>query len=192
MQDHLYDVWFLESPWVSVGRAAELFGVATLLLGVAFVVLPLLVSLGRTPRVAWFSGCVLGFSFGVQGVHMLRSGLAGQAVDTPLLMPIFFLQLVLLPLVAVTMIVRRSDTGAWPKQDAIACTVLLAALATTHPFVRAMIDIGPYDSLPRNEAIYGMALIVASLALWPATRPRLVTDSAAGCPEPESVSIGRV
>lgn len=195
IQDHLYDVWILQSPWVPVGHAAELFGTATLLLAAAFVVLPILLSWGEVPGWAWLSGCVLGLSFFIQGAQTVLSGLAGQAVDTALLMPTFYLQMVLVPLVPLTIFARPRATSEWPKGEAIACVVLFVTLATTHPLVRGMIDIGPYDSRPWSEAIFGVALIIGSLALGPATRPRvpLAATSPASHPSaPAQTQRGKV
>ena len=113
-------MWLLESPWVPIGHAAELFGIATLLLGIAFVVLPLLLSRGGASILAWLSGCLLGLSFGVQGVHIYRSALAGKAVDTDLFMPMFYLQVVLLPLVLICMFTRRRGKSLSSSNDRLA------------------------------------------------------------------------
>lgn len=173
-----------------MGHAAELFGVATLLLALAFVVLPILVSRGGIPVVAWVSGCLLGITFAIQGVHTLRSGLMGYAADSNLIEPILYVQLVLLPIVLVAMLVNRRGRNPRPNLNSIALMVLIVSLTTTHPFIRIILDIGPFDSRPFSEATFGVALVIAALALWPATRPRAAADPGEGRSAPDEALVG--
>lgn len=171
VQDHRYDVWFMAAPWRPLGPDAQLYGAATLLLATAFVVLPTLVTRGHASRTAQLGGAVLALTFAVQGGQTVLAGLTGQAVDVAVLRPLWVLQVVLLPVVLTVLVRQGRRAGRRPTLNTAAGVVLLAALTTTDPLARALIAVGPYDSRPWHEAVFGAALVLAAAALWPVSSP---------------------
>ncbi len=91
LQSHRYDFVAPGAPWTPVGHAADLYGVALLLLAVAAVLLPTVLSPGRTHGSGgrWWqllvalSALVPAASLAVLGAATLLSGQIGRAVDLP-------------------------------------------------------------------------------------------------------------
>lgn len=187
VEDDRYNFDLVSRPWTPVGHAAELYGIATLLLGLVWVVLPMLLSRGGGPVLAWVGGSLLGLTFAAQGAQTLGSGLAGEPVAESIVGPLLNIQLFLLPLVVIAALVKRRRPSAGPSLPAVATAVLLIGLIPLYPIVHLLLYVGPYDARAWYEANIGAALVLAALALWPATVPRTDADH---LPDPAVPSVG--
>ena len=168
LEAHEYDFWMPSGePWYPLGNAAELAGLAMLLLAVAVVGLPWALA-GRMPgRLSLAATAVAAVSVGVLGVQSLWSGLAGEVVEIPLLaLAGYGWGLGLTGLTA--RLVQAAPS--WPQRLAGGALILAS------PPVAFGYWLGSYDSRPWYEAVGGAFTAAAGLLLVAAT----VLESAHG------------
>jgi len=166
-QDHRYDFVAPSAPWVPVGSAAQLAGWSLLVLAVAYVLLPWVLT-GRRPGpvvAVVLAGAVLGS--GAAGLTTLRSGLVGRPVDPPAGVVPGLLWLFLPPVVLVSLAVSARGWGL------VAAVSLFLATPIVCSFTYA---IGSYDANPWWEAISAAFVALAGLCVDDA-RTLVVSDA---------------
>ncbi|MFS0733535.1 hypothetical protein ABC304_16245 [Microbacterium sp. 1P10UB] len=164
IEDHLFDYVFPADPWVPVGAAAELAGVAYLLLacGVGFVVFAggrrcPIGSLAAVPVIGWFL---------YVGGHALLSGILG--VPSALFNPAVAVGLGTLAVAG--LVVLAAAVGRRSSATAVAFILLLGL--TWPGYVVAAFVIAPvvagyqsYDTTPWTESIGAAATAAAGVGL---------------------------
>jgi hypothetical protein len=169
--DHLYDFLPPAEPWLPAGSAAQLAGVALLVLAVALLPLPWALT-GRKPGLA--SATVLLAAVLVVtdvGLATLRSGLDG-AVVSPVARGVSTLLWVLVPpfLFGYLGVVSRG----WAARAAAVLLVLGSPLVAFFTYA-----IGPFDGQPWWEAISGLLTCAAGACVLVAAtrRPARTRDA---------------
>jgi hypothetical protein len=171
LQDHLYDYVAPTAPWVPVGNAAELAGVAMVVLAFGVAVLPWLWEPVRP--LACLAVAVPAVAVLLVGVWTWRAGLTHEVVGGAVL-PAILVWSFVLPLALSAAAVATSRDGRTPQRTRrwrVAAAVFLS-LAT--PLAEVMF--GPlllgymsHDSTPWTEIMTGTLLVAAAGAVWPAT-----------------------
>ena len=170
LEDHLFDYVIPADPWVSVGSAATLFGLAYLLIGAALILLGV-ASRATGDRVKGIVAVALvaAAPFVLVGLHALVSGVLGFASPLQYLVAAggaLFLgaaQVIALTLFA-AVVSRRS--WIW------AIGVLLLIGVTVFGYVGAMIVVAPvivgyqsYDTTPWTEGVLAANTALAAVVV---------------------------
>lgn len=177
LQDNAYDL-LPAAPWIPVGIASELYGVALLVLAVAVLLMPLAL-MGRRPGPAVGTAAVMvAACLGTFGFFSVLSGLAGRVVAAPgplegiavfgwiLGLPVFVLA-------------ASFSVGTAPADEPLreltgrqvgGRLVLTACLAASNPLgglLLAPLFLGytSHDATPWSEAVAGVLLIIGAAAL---------------------------
>ena len=171
LQSHDYDFQLPSDPWVPVGQAAELYGVALLALAVAAALLPTVLRPDRPAGGGWWRvfatlvAVVPAGSLALLGVATLRSGRTGELVDMPGTSLAFVVWCLAWP--ACLTALAAAAPGVRPGR-ALPVAVLLG-LATPVP---TLLVFGPmfagytsYDTAPWTEAAAAPILLAASVAV---------------------------
>jgi hypothetical protein len=182
LQSHEYDYLFVAEPWTPVGHAAELAGVALLLLAGAAALLPVVVLPGWRLRFRLPLAAVPAASLALLGVQGLVSGVVGHVVSVPLTSAAAMVWGLGVPVLLVLWMaaVLQSDPDRRTGWGLLLAVVLIAS---TPVFV--FVALGPlvvqyvsYDAAPWSEAVMALPLFLAALLVWPASaaRPGRVED----------------
>lgn len=159
VQSHLHDFLVVGEPWAPVGNAAELAGIALLLVAAALLLVPWTLDGRASLPTAGGLGVlfvVSAIAYADAGLGALRSGLAGAVVEPPLGGPWGALW-ILVPAPALVWLAVRA--ARWVRASAV-----LLALAS--PMVMFFTyALGPYDAAPWHEAICGDLTALAGLCL---------------------------
>lgn len=171
-EDHLFDYDYPGEPWESIGTAAQLFGMGTLLQAIAVLAMALSVlflSGGAGPRSDLISvvevllAIMLAASFGLYGAHALISGIT----DAPsLLQSAWGLGLLGFPaLIALAVLWRRKSPAA-----TITCIALIGS--TIGGYILAAFFVAPifagyvsHDTTPWTESVIAVSTAVAGSAM---------------------------
>lgn len=191
LQDHRYDFAGPSAPWTPVGAAAELQGVATLLLAVAVLFLPGLLT-GRRPRPPYILAAVLvSAGFAVDALATWLSGRAGELVTLPWPWPLGLLWVIAWPAllfgsaVADTSVPLRVWTGRWAV---VVCLLASTTFITQLLLAPMFLGYSSYDTTPWSEVVTGALLITAAVFLGPATHsvapPEAHSADATSVPQP--------
>lgn len=168
IQDSRYNYLAPVYPYTPLGNASEYAGAGLLVFAVAAAILPWAVVRGRALHLTVVSAVlalplvaagVRTVGFGVQGATMTEGSgwlWVFPAVGWALAWPCALLFLVVLARPE-----TRTTVWGW--------VVLSGSLGLTTPIPQMFLSIGPYDSAPWSEATLGVFLIIAALALWPAS-----------------------
>jgi hypothetical protein len=178
LQDHLYDYINPSDPerpvdgnaaWVPLGSAAELHGVGMLVLAVAVLLLPWVLA-GRWP--GWkltIAALVVSAGVAVAALPTLLSGLEGEAVSLPhmwlpqVLLVLGIPALLIVSAMRATPGPRRVEMARW---TVVLCLAVANNMMVTYLMAMVILMYGSYDTTPWTEAIGGVLLIGASIALW--------------------------
>ena len=183
LQDHLYDYVAPTAPWVPVGSAAQLAGVAMALLAVGVASLPWL-WLPRRPLVC-LAVAVPALAVLLIGGLTWNAGLSHEATAGGM-GPTILLWSFGLP-IALAMAAATSRDDHTPQRTTrwrVVVTVLIAMATPLAEFIFAPMLVGylSHDSTPWAEAVTGVLLVMAGCAVWPATsgpqRPSAARTSA--------------
>jgi hypothetical protein len=182
-QDHLYDYVAPTAPWVPVGDAALLAGVAMTLLAIGVTLLPWL-WLPRRPLVC-LAVAVPALAVLLVGGLTWSAGLSHEIPAVEIVPAIlawsFGLPLVLAAAAATS---RDDHTAQWTTRWRVVVSVLIAIATPLGEVMFAPILIGylSHDSTPWTGAVTGALLVTAGCAVWPATsgprRPTAARTSA--------------
>lgn len=159
VQSHLYDFLVVGEPWAPVGNAAELAGIALLLVAAALLLVPwTLDARASLPTVGGLVALltVSAIAYADAGLGALRSGLAGSVVEAPLGGPWGALW-ILVP--APALVWLAVSAARWVR----AAAVLLALASPMVMFFTYAL--GPYDAAPWYEAICGDLTALAGVCL---------------------------
>lgn len=171
LQDHAYDYTSPRVPWVPVGAAAELQGMALLLLAAAVLMIPGVLGGRRPGRVVTVAAAVMSAGIAVVAVATWLSGREGQVVTVP--RPWLPAMLWILGLPALVMVLAvsagRAPPGVWVGRWAV-----VACVSAGNPFGQLFVaplvfGYTSHDTTPWAEAVGGVFLIGASGFLWLAT-----------------------
>ncbi|MBD3925053.1 hypothetical protein IEZ26_10510 [Nocardioides cavernae] len=183
LQDHLYDYVAPTAPWVAVGNAAQLAGVAMTLLAIGVTLLPWL-WLPRRPLVC------LAVAFPALSVLLIggstwHAGLSHEALAAGVLPTILVWSFGLPIALALAAATSRDDhTARRTTRWRVVVTVLIAMATPLAELIFAPILLGymSHDSTPWTGAVTGALLVAAGCAVWPATsgprRPSAARTSA--------------
>jgi hypothetical protein len=174
VQDHVFDFTAPSPPWRPVGHAAEIEGVALLVLAVAAVTLvPLLLGVRRSLS-AWLVGTAVGAGFAAVGSQTLLSGLRGAVADVPGTLAGAVVVLLAWPSVLLVLLLAQHRSGRPSAGWRAAAALLLLAGSPfgAHLVASATVPVTAYDAIPWTEAIAGVATMLAGLALLPVRPPR--------------------
>ncbi len=170
LQDHLYDYVAPTDPWVPLGGAAQLAGVAMVLLAVGVTLLPWL-WLPRRP-LACLAVAVPGLAVLLVGGLTWNAGIshvaaAGEVVP-PILVWSFGLPLALGMAAATS---RDDHTAQRTTRWRVVITVLVAMSTPLAEVILTPMLLGylSHDSTPWTGAVTGVLLVAAGCAVWPAT-----------------------
>lgn len=181
VEDHRFDFALPAEPWENLGAAAQLFGIADIMLAAAVLFLGLAVRRGRRSEVVV---CALAAApFALVGAHALGSGLSGFAWPTALLvegvagLALASIQVaVLVPYIV--MVVRHSLTWGLAAVLLVGNT-LFGYLAATFVIAPALVGYESYDTTPWTEgvvagltAITAIVVALGTLVQLRAVRPR--------------------
>jgi hypothetical protein len=182
-QDHLYDYVAPTAPWVPVGDAALLAGVAMTLLAIGVTLLPWL-WLPRRPLVC-LAVAVPALAVLLVGGLTWSAGLSHEIPAVEIVPAIlawsFGLPLVLAAAAATS---RDDHTAQWTTRWRVVVSVLIAMATPLGEVMFAPILFGylSHDSTPWTGAVTGALLVTAGCAVWPATsgprRPTAARTSA--------------
>jgi hypothetical protein len=153
--DHLYDFLPPVEPWMPAGVAAQLAGASLLVLGVALLPLPWVLT-GRKPGLA-SAGFLLAtvLTVIVVGLASLSSGLNGAAVSLVAPDITSALWLLMPPLLFGYLAVL---SRGWPSSVAAGLLILASPLVAAVSYA-----IGPWDAQPWWEAISGLLTCLAAV-----------------------------
>ncbi|AZS36304.1 hypothetical protein CVS47_00905 [Microbacterium lemovicicum] len=176
IEDHLFDYMFPEQPWVPIGVAAELAGVADLLLacGVGLAVFVggrrfTVASVAAAPVILWFA---------YAGAHALLSGILG--VPSALVSPVAALLLGTVAAVGLVAIAATVVRRSWAT--AVACLLLVGAtwpgyVAAAFVIAPAFVGYQSFDSTPWTESVGAVATAAAGIALLVSALLTTYTDT---------------
>jgi hypothetical protein len=158
VQDHRYDFVAPGAPWEPVGNAAELAGTSLLVLALALVLLPWVLT-GRRPGFLSTAALVAAVpALGAVGVATLRSGLTSDVVrpfPSDLALTVAFL-------VPPVLLIRWAVAArGWVLRAGSLSALLATPLVASFSYA-----IGPYDTQPWWEAFSGMLLATSGLCLF--------------------------
>lgn len=172
LQGELYEFVLPLDPWVPVGNAAQLAGIALLLLAIAVGMVPLLMA---GPRAGWLT-LLLSGTMGIGGLPIAAttwfSGQAGHVVTVTGLdvsVRLFAFGWPVLLLLTAMPLLRASA----PRNDWLLITIALLIASTPIPsyFITSMVmGYTSHDTTPWDEAVVGMLLVGAATAWWLASR----------------------
>lgn len=170
IQDSRYNYLAPVYPYTPLGNASEYAGAGLLVFAVAAAILPWVVVRGRALHLTVVSA-VLALPLVAAGVRTVGFGVQGatttEASGFGLLLAwawVLAWPAALLFLVVLARPETRTPVWGW--------VVLTGSLGLTTPIPQMFFSVGPYDAAPWSEATLGVFLIVAVLALWPASIPR--------------------
>lgn len=170
IEDHLFDYVIPADPWVSVGTAATLFGLAYLLIGAALVCL----GFGARAiggRITGVLATAMGAAapFVLVGAHALVSGLSG--VPSPVQYLIAGPGSLLFAVLQVIVVVLFAGFVA-PRSWIWAIGVLLLLGVTVFGYIGAMLSVAPvlvgyqsYDTTPWTEGVLAANTAVAAVVI---------------------------
>ena len=184
-QDHLYDYVAPTAPWVPVGSAAQLAGVAMVLVAVGVALLPWL-WLPRRPLVC-LAVAVPAFAVLLIGGKTWGAGLGHEAAAVGVV-PALLVWSFGLPLALAMAAATSSDdhTARRTTQWRVVVTVLIAMSTPLAEVIFAPMLLGymSHDSTPWAGAVTGVLLVAAGCSVWPATsgpqRPGAARTAAGG------------
>jgi hypothetical protein len=169
-QDHLYDYVAPTAPWVPVGNAALLAGVALALLAVGVTLLPWL-WLPRRPLVCLVV-VVPALAVLVIGGLTWNAGLGQEALHVGVAPTILIWSFGLPVALAMAAVTSRDDhTAQRTTRWRVGITVLIAMATPLGEAMFAPLLVGymSHDSTPWTGAVTGVLLVTAGFAVWPAT-----------------------
>lgn len=169
LQDHRFDYLVLSEPWTPVGQAAQLAGVAMLLLAGAGAVLPFVLAHG-TLRLQVPTALAAAAAPAIQGVHAWTSGAAGQVQPSPASAAATTVWALAVPVALLAWAVRyrASDDGPHRRRWALALAVALTA-STPVPLVLLgplVVGYASHDTAPWSDAVIALPLAVAAVLVW--------------------------
>lgn len=185
LQDHLYDYVAPTAPWVPVGSAAQLAGVAMALLALGVTLLPWL-WLPSRPLVC-LAVAVPALAVLLIGGSTWNAGLTHEALAVGVVPTILVWSLGLPIALAMAAAASRDDhTAQRTTRWRVVITVLIAMATPLAEVIFAPILVGymSHDSTPWTGAVTGVLLVTAGFAVWPAT-------SAPRRPSAAQTSVGR-
>ncbi len=171
LQSHEFDFLTPADPWIPLGQAATLGGLSLLLLALAMGILPWLLA-AQSRSVTAAASLLMGLGALQNGIVTLRSGQVGRPVLGAVLGPAGWC--LLLGLLLMFVVASTPEPGdeprpgiGWPLTlvGLLASSILLVQLLIA-PIVLAYTS---YDTTPWTEAVDGAVLLLAALAVWPAT-----------------------
>ena len=177
VQDHLYDYVAPTAPWAPVGSAAQLAGVAMVLLAVGVTSLPWL-WLPRRPLVC-LAVAVPALAVLLIGGLTWNAGISHETVAAGVVPPIlvwsFGLPLALGMAAATSCDAHTSQrTTRW--RVVVAVLIAMSTPLAEVMFAPMLLGYMSHDSTPWAGAVTGVLLVAAGCAVWPATsgsqRPR--------------------
>lgn len=155
-QDHLYDFVAPSAPWEPVGDAAQLAGWSLLVLALAFVPLPWVLTGRRPGRFTAVALVGVVVALVAVGGATLRSGVTGSLVHPPFSDLTLIVWLLVTPVLVVRLVLAAQGwamaAGVW----LVLATPLVAAFSYA---------VGSYDARPWWEAISGVLTATAGLCL---------------------------
>ncbi|KQQ21817.1 hypothetical protein ASF48_00755 [Rathayibacter sp. Leaf299] len=163
IQDHLYDYSMPADPWVNVGAAAQVFGVATLLLAAG--ILALMRALAPVSAVFRASAVAVAAVFALNGAHALVSGLLGA--PTPIGAPLLQMALSLIPVLGLGALAVRALGRSVALGVAFACllgSTMPGVLLATFVIAPAVMGFQSHDTTPWSEAVTAVSTAAAGLA----------------------------
>jgi len=170
LQDHLYDYVAPTAPWVPVGNAAQLAGVAMALLAVGVTLLPWLWVPSR-PLVC-LAVAVPALAVLLIGGSTWNAGLSHEALTVGLVPTILVWSFGLpIALVVAATTSRDGHTAQRTTRWRVVITVLIAMATPLAEVMFAPMLVGymSHDSTPWTGAVTGALLVTAGCAVWPAT-----------------------
>lgn len=184
LQDHQYDFLLPSEPWVPIGAAAQVGAAALVLLSLALLFLPWLLAGPHRPAVTLTLGAVLAATMLTIAVTTGRSGLSGRVVEVPGLAWVVWLWLLAPCALFIAWIVGEVGESRPGTRWRLAVVVLVSASTPFGEFFFASALLGylSYDTTPWSEAVSGVCLVAAGLALWPAIRARPAARIAVNSP----------
>lgn len=173
LQDHRYDFLAPTEPWVPVGAAAQVGAGSMVLLSLALLLLPWLLGVAHRPAVRLFVGAVLAAPLLTLAVMTGRSGLSGRVVEGLGLEWVYWLW-ILTPIALLHMVFASQNADPRPGMAGRLLVVGLVSASTPlgEFFIAGALLGASYDTTPWSEAVSGVFLVAAGLALWPAIRSR--------------------
>ncbi len=173
LQDHRYDFLAPSEPWVPVGAAAQVGAGSMVLLSLALLFLPWLLAGANRTAVTLPLGAGLAVALLTTAAMTGLSGLSGRVVERPGLEWVYWLWL-LSPIALIVMVFASQNADPRPgMQWRLLVAVLVSASTPLGELFIAGALLGlSYDTTPWSEAVSGVFLVAAGLALWPAIRAR--------------------
>jgi hypothetical protein len=173
LQSHEYDYLLVAEPWTPVGHAAELAGLALLLLAGAAALLPFVLLRGWRLRFRLPLAAVPAASLALLGVQGLASGVTGRVESVPLTWPAVVVWGFAVPVLLVLWVAAVLQSN--PDRRTASGLVLAVVLIASTP-LPVLLILGPiavnyvsYDTAPWSEAVMAAPLALAALLVWPAT-----------------------
>lgn len=168
LQDHAYDYVVPSDPWVPVGAAAQLHGVAMLLLAGAVLLLPGLLSGRRLGRGFVITTVVVSVGIAAMAVQTLLSGFAGQVVAVPGLWLPGLVWVFGWPALMVASAASAEDA---PPRVKVGRWAVVGCVLVGNPFAQFLIvplllAYASHDMTPWAEAVGGVILIGAAGLVW--------------------------
>lgn len=165
IEDHLYDYMIPADPWVSIGSAAQVYGIGMLLLAAGILAMTRTL-IPRASGVFRFTSAVVAAVFGLNGAHALVSGLIGAPTPLQSLFP--QMALALIPVIGLAVLAAR----AFPRSPlvAIAYVCLLGSTAlglivSTFLIAPTVIGYQSHDTTPWSEAFVAASTALAGAAV---------------------------
>ncbi|OFE16319.1 hypothetical protein BA895_19270 [Humibacillus sp. DSM 29435] len=183
LQDHRFDFLPPTEPWVPVGAAAQVGAGSMVLLSLALLFLPWLLGGAQRPVVTLLVGAVLVAPLLTLAVMTGRSGLSGRVVAGPGLEWVYWLW-ILTPIALLLMVFAFQIADPRPGIEWRLLVVGLVSVSTPlgEFFIAGALLGLSYDTTPWSEAVSGVFLVAAGLALWPAIRSRSAAQIAVPSP----------
>ncbi|WP_344059503.1 hypothetical protein [Microbacterium pumilum] len=167
IEDHLYDFVVPADPWQNVGQAAQLSGVAFLLLAAGALCLTAACASKRwiSPG-SWLIALAVSIPFGLIGVHGLLSGLSDAPSSLELIASSPLLIVIQLPGIVALAVIAARRSAAWT-----AAAILLSG-ATLPGYLVATFMIAPvfaggtsYDTTRWTETVVAASIALAGIAV---------------------------
>jgi hypothetical protein len=178
IEDHLFDYAFPSDPWISVGSAAILFGIASLLIAAALTCLAMGArSVYRHGVVLWIAGILAAAPSALAGVHAVLSGVLGTPSSMQYVVATvgaFVLGLAQAAgLVFLAVVVARRSIGWTVGILALIGTTVMGHIVALFIIAPAIVGYTSFDTTPWSEAVVaGFTLVAAIAVLAGSLRPR--------------------
>lgn len=166
-RDSRYDYLAPTAPWVPIGNSAQVAGVGLILLAVAVLVLPRMLTPEAPRWLAWCLGATLASGACIVGVITLLAGQAGRPVGESLILPSGLLwllgwQVAMMALFVLIVI----DSGLLRWRVSAICLLLSSTPLGTYIITAMLFVDGSEGTTPWTEAVGGALTVLAAAAVW--------------------------